>query len=257
MSYIAKYRTLYLSFFIAAAGAVYLSVTDSMGWWLVASVLQGYFLAFLGTSIVLHRYFTHSSFKTGPLRHKLFLLISILNGQGSPVSWSSLHLYHHQNSDTESDVHGPKLGFFNSVFLWGLFLRKKEQSYTYPLPKHLIRQRDTMWVHKNYFNVWAALVILVGLLSWKCLIFFLLAPAAFSIVKANTVSNYLSHTGSVPGSYKNYDTNDNSYNNKFLQYMFGEGLHNNHHKYMSDFNQAKMPGEHDPAAWLIEKFFKV
>ena len=45
--------------------------------------------------------------------------------------------------------------------------------------------------------------------------------------------------------------------NAFVNYMFGEGLHNNHHKYMSDFNQAKMPGEHDPAAWLIEKLFKV
>ena len=54
---------------------------------------------------------------------------------------------------------------------------------------------------------------------------------------------------------KNFEVDDYSYNNKYLQLIdIGEGLHNNHHAYPNKYDQAYMPGEIDPAGWVINKF---
>jgi fatty-acid desaturase len=78
-----------------------------------------------------------------------------------------------------------------------------------------------------------------------------------SVLVGNTLINCLNHL-KIPGSYRNYDTNDTSYNNKWIQWIeTGEGYHNNHHQNMIDYNFARMPGEVDPCAWIIDKFLKV
>ena len=60
----------------------------------------------------------------------------------------------------------------------------------------------------------------------------------------------------LPGSYTNFDTNDRSWNNKFIQLLdWGEGLHNNHHRFPNRYNQAVMPNEVDPVGWLVKKLF--
>jgi fatty-acid desaturase len=62
----------------------------------------------------------------------------------------------------------------------------------------------------------------------------------------------------LPGSYKNFDIDDDSWNNKWLHaFDLGEGLHNNHHKYPGRYNEACMPGEFDFAGYLVEKLFVV
>ena len=47
------------------------------------------------------------------------------------------------------------------------------------------------------------------------------------------------------------------YKNNILVNMLsvGEGLHNNHHKYPSKYNQATAPGEYDFAGWVVKKLF--
>ena len=62
----------------------------------------------------------------------------------------------------------------------------------------------------------------------------------------------------LPGSYRNHNTLDNSYNNTVVNwYLLGEGLHNNHHAEPGNYNQAHAPGEFDLGAWIIKKFFYV
>ena len=62
----------------------------------------------------------------------------------------------------------------------------------------------------------------------------------------------------LPGSYKNFELADNSWNNKWIHaFDLGEGLHNNHHKYPSRYNEACKPDEFDFAGWLVKKFFIV
>ena len=66
---------------------------------------------------------------------------------------------------------------------------------------------------------------------------------------------WLVHT-KIPGSYRNFDTADKSWNNKWIQILdLGEGLHNNHHKFPHLYNQAVQKGEFDLVGWIVKQVF--
>ena len=229
MNFLYKYRILYFLVIISLPASVLIGGVMDMWWWVLFSILYGKFINFLGIQVSIHRYMSHNGFKTGPIRHKILVISSLLTGQGSPITWSTHHIHHHRYSDTQ-------IGY---------------------APKHLVRDPFIMWVHKNYFNIWTVLILSTLIIDWRICLFFILAPAGFSLFNANIVTNYLSHI-KLPGSYRNFETTDHSYNNKWVQiWQIGEGLHNNHHTDSSAYNQAMAPGEKDPAAWVIDKFLKV
>ena len=125
------------------------------------------------------------------------------------------------------------------------------------VPKYLIKDKLIVWLHNNYFLIWTILIIITGFINWKLMLFGLIVPAGLSVLSGNIVLNFLSHV-QLPGSYKNFDLTDNSYNNRFVQLIgLGEGLHNNHHYDPSKYDQAMIPGEFDPVGWFVRKIFDV
>ena len=259
MNFLTKYRVLFLLFMVSAIGGLVAAVFLDLWWWLLAGFVYVKILNFIFLQIGLHRYFSHNSFKTGKIRNTILAIGSVLTGQGSPITWSTIHLHHHINSDDDKDPHSPLHGFWHTVILWpiaGMTYFSNSKKIT-PTPKHLVRNKTAMWVHQNYFIIWTALIIMTIIIDWKITVYLLLAPAGVSLLHGNIVTNYLSHVN-LPGSYRNFNTRDHSYNNKWIQaFQFGEGLHNNHHKDMGNYNQAKLPHEFDPAAWVVDKFFKI
>jgi len=229
-------------------------------WYLLMAFIWSTIINTVFVQIGMHRYFAHAGFKTGPLRHKFLTIGSCLAGSGSPLSWSTHHIHHHRHSDSTNDLHSPTDGWIHSTFIWPLRGKQyfESKTQTSSTPKHLVKDQTVMWVHRYYFKIWFISILLLGLVSWQLLIFGLLFPAAGCLIRANFLSNTASHS-KLPGSYKNFlDTGDQSYNNKLIQFLnIGEGLHNNHHHNMKNYNQAMALGEWDPAAWLIEKFFKI
>jgi stearoyl-CoA desaturase (delta-9 desaturase) len=259
MNFLTKYRILFLLFMLSAVGGLVAAVLLDLWWWVLAGFVYVKLLNFVFLQIGLHRYFSHNSFKTGKIRNAILAFGSVLTGQGSPITWATIHLHHHINSDTALDPHSPQQGFWHTVIMWPI---ARTNYFTYdkkvtPTPKHLVRNKLAMWVHRNYFAIWTMLIIISVLIDWKITVYLLLAPAGISLLHGNIVTNYLSHV-KLPGSYRNFDTKDQSYNNKWIQrFQGGEGLHNNHHKDMGNYNQAKLPNEFDPAAWVVDKFFKI
>lgn len=252
-----RHRLLYSVLLLSVPTAVIAAYYTSW-WWLVAGFVWSTVINTLFVQIGLHRYFSHAGFKTGTWRHRFLTIGSFLAGGGTPISWTVQHLQHHAHSDNGMDLHSPVHGFFHSALLWPLqgkdYFESKQQTIT---PKHLVRDSTVMWVHQHYFHLWAVSIITVGMFGWQPLLFMLLFPAGGSILRGNMITNTLTHM-QLPGSYRNFNTPDQSYNNQWIQFFqIGEGLHNNHHHNMRNYNQAMMPGERDPAAWIIERFFKV
>lgn len=249
-----KFNLFYKLFYLTVIGSVpisiWLAISDSLWIWLICSVLWSKIIHFLFLQIGLHRYFSHSSFVTGKKRHIFLALGTVLTGQGSPITWSTNHLHHHKHSDTNDDVHSPQQGWLHTAFIWPL-----KEKVIGVSPKHLVRDKLILWIHSNYFLIWISLSIITCIIDWKLLLYGLLAPAGWSLLQSNIIGNLLNHL-KVPGSYQNFDTKDHSWNNKWIQFFqVGEGLHNNHHYNMKLYNQAMLPGEHDPAATVIERFF--
>lgn len=256
MTFNDKYRILYI-FVLLSVPASIIVAADTSWWYLICSLIWFRFVNSIWAQIGLHRYFAHRNFKTGTWRHRFLAVGTILTGSGSILTWASHHTHHHIHSDTPMDVHSPIDGWWHTAFSWAIaskehFIEKKKVI----VPRYLLKDKLVVWLHNNYFNIWSVSIVVLILINWKFALFGLLAPAGWNLLSGNVLANLSTHV-KLPGSYKNFDTGDNSYNNKIIQILaFGEGLHNNHHHDASKYNQAMMPGEFDPAGWIVRKFFE-
>lgn len=189
------------------------------------SILIFYFLyCGIGIGLIYHRFFSHKvfEFKNSVLKF-FFILVSILAGRGSPIGWVHVHREHHGFSDTDKDPHSPKFKGFRIFFPHLLSLG---ENFNIRLVKDLLT-KDQRWINNFYFLInFAYVLILYAISSWA-LVFIWAIPIALTAWMMS-FSTYFNHTS----GYQNFETKDNSKNNWFFGYlMFGEGWHNNHHKY--------------------------
>ena len=92
------------------------------------------------------------------------------------------------------------------------------------------------------------------LLDWRLLVFLVCIPSVITFHGSTLLINTISHKW----GYRNFDTDDNSRNNTWINFLiWGGGLHNNHHAYPERYNEKVTDNERDPCGWIIEKFFKI
>lgn len=236
-----------ISFFILTAYCVYFSNY----WLLLFSYL--YFrivVSLLGNQIAQHRYINHSSFKTGKLRHYFLIWVSITTGL-SPLIYAVIHDLHHRYGDTKKDPHSPANGIWEGTFGWMTQYEKHKYSV---VPVNYIRNKTLIYVHRYGLIYFMSLLCLLTFISWKIPLI-IMAGIGWNMLHMALIRTSLLHI-KIPGSYRTFDTPDNSQNHRWLHlYDWGEGLHNNHTKYPERYNQAINPGEFDFAGWITEKLF--
>ena len=229
--------------------------------WPIIAFLVSKIVVIPANHIAMHRYFTHRSFETTKWKHKFLTWTSVLIGAGSPILYATSHRHHHRYSDELLDIHSPKNSIIESLGMWELkpFSWFHTEKKVRTLPKDLIRDPTIKFVHHNYFKIWvviAVLSIFVGIfINWKIPVFIIGAPLGWYIFGSGVFVTTLSHINTRV-SYRNFETTDNSQNNKWIHwYTLGEGLHNNHHAFPNAYDQAMAPGEFDFSGWLVKKFF--
>jgi len=110
----------------------------------------------------------------------------------------------------ELDLHSPKDGILHSCFSWLLnskkwFLEEKEMK----IPMFILKDRVVNFIHKYYFACWFLISAILFLIDWKLFLFLMPFAGGLSILTSNIVVGYLVHI-KLPGSYKSFDTKDNS-----------------------------------------------
>ena len=255
---IISQRLLVLISFIAFFYGIYYAIISNQLMLLLISFLIGKFIvSALATQIALHRYFSHGSFETTPNKHKFLAWASILAGQGSPVGWSAHHRHHHTNADTNLDTHSPRESKWLAAGFW---LMKSYEFYLNVkklrrVPTDLLRDTTVRYIDEHYYKIWLGIVLVSFIISWQFAVFIVLSPLAWGYINAAFIT--LGAHIKLPGSYRNFDTPDNSYNNKWIQaYMFGEGLHNNHHHSPNKYDEKVRDDEFDLIGLTIKKVFK-
>jgi stearoyl-CoA desaturase (delta-9 desaturase) len=219
-------------------------------WFVISLVYYKIFVGLLGNQIGQHRYFSHNSFKTGPKRHLLLSAASTLTGI-SPIVYAGIHRHHHVHSDTEKDPHSPLKSIWHSFIGWTINNELKVRQ-----PVDLIKNPVVIFTHKNIIYILGCIILLTALADWKISVFCVLAGFGWNSLHMGLFRTVGVHI-KLPASYRNFETTDNSWNNKIIQMIdIGEGLHNNHHQYPNRYNQAVTDKEFDPAGWIIDKFFK-
>ncbi len=210
-----------------------------------------------------HRYFSHRTYKTGRFFQFVLAFWGASCAQQGPLWWAAHHRHHHKYSDTEKDIHSPRLrGLWWAHVGW--VLCKKYSGTNEAAVKDLAKYPELRWINKHHGVapfVLAAAIYLLGsflqhsapglhtngmqMLTWG---FFTSTTALYH----GTFSiNSLSH---LIGT-KRFRTGDDSRNSLFLTLItMGEGWHNNHHRYPFSERQGIYWWEIDPSHYILKAF---
>ncbi len=212
-----------------------------------------YVVTGLGITVGYHRLLAHRSF-TCPDWVKAALLIA--GGwalENSVLKWAADHIRHHARCDQEEDPYNAKLGFWHSHCGW-LFRIDPHRDEKYA--SRLMQDRIVMWQHKYYLPIvlsGLALPFVVGFLykGWVgglgC---FLLAGVGrtFFVLNSTFCINSICHLWGEQPHGKENSSRDGWW---VSLVTFGEGYHNYHHKYQSDYRNGPKWYNFDPSKWLI------
>ena len=207
-----------------------------------------------------HRYAAHMQFTINKFWQKVFFITSYIT-QGSsylsPRAYGIMHRLHHAHTDTTQDPHSPK--HMNSLhnMMWqtkknyaGIFRGKieVEKKYLKNLPEWKVLDIfGHSWVSRAlWITAYTVFYIFFATQWWMYLILpvhFVMGPFHGAVI------NWFAHKiGYVNHRMKN--TSTNLINIDLL--MWGESLHNNHHKYPGSANFANKWYEFDPMYPVIK-----
>ena len=143
--------------------------------WAIVVFLFGMFWAWLVGHNIIHYYFSHGKYKDS-LKSYFYTFLSLTSGLGSPISFSASHRQHHKYSDTEKDPHSPHHIGWKRVY----FLNWEPQNITPRLIADFARSKFQKWVHRHWYKLHIAIVLVIALIDLR-LLFFALSPV-FCIV---------------------------------------------------------------------------
>lgn len=219
--------------------------------WTMFAVL--YVVTGLGITVGYHRLLAHRSFDCLPWVKAGFLIAGGWALENSALKWAADHIRHHANCDQEADPYNAQRGFWYSHCGW-LFVKDIHADDKYA--SRLRQDPIVMWQHHYYLPIvlsGLALPFVVGFLhnGWigglGC---FLLAGVGrtFAVLNSTFCINSVCHLwGRQP--HGQADSSRDSWLVSLL--TFGEGYHNYHHSYQSDYRNGPRWYNFDPSKWLI------
>lgn len=236
--------------FACLAALIWHTLQHGWAWFIASYVYYKIVVGLLGNQIAQHRYYSHRSFVTTRKKEWLLYFLSLTTGV-NPVFYALAHRHHHRYSDQPNDLHSIHNNW-RDIFspLTG------RTTYTGDIEISRVLSADQRKVNNHWLWIFLCYILASALLDWRLAVFVVIAGPAWNYLHMIVFRVWLAHT-KLPGSYRNNETTDLSWNNKWIQWLdIGEGLHNNHHRYPQRYDQAVQPKEFDPAAWVIDKLIK-
>lgn len=220
-------------------------------WWTVGLAVVWAFLTGLGVTAGYHRLFAHRAWRASAPVKAALLGLGAGAVQNSALTWSADHRRHHAHTDKDLDPYNIGRGFFWAHMGWIFF---KDSNRTYDSTSDLGADRLVRFQHDHYI---ACAILFGGLIPvalgmlwgdpWGALLvagFLRLAV----LWHATFFVNSLAHTlGSRPYSTKT------SARDHFLTALvsLGEGYHNFHHRFPSDYRNGVRWWQVDPTKWSV------
>ncbi len=215
--------------------------------------LSLFYLTATGLSITMgyHRLFSHSTYKAHPLAQSFFLFFGAAAFEQSALKWSSQHRDHHQYLDTERDPYSVKQGFWHAHIGW-LVNWKQPNHY---LNVHDLQKNSMVMSQHKYYGLWALVAgvvvpMLFGALAGEALAAFIIA-VCFRIAFVQHTTFCVNSVCHWMGN-KTYDSESTARDHWLVAILtFGEGYHNFHHRFPSDYRNGIRWYHWDPSKWGI------
>lgn len=220
-------------------------------WHIIVAVLL-YCVGGLGISVGFHRLLSHRAFEAKPWVKKVLLIMGCIAMQGSPASWAGIHIQHHAHADKSLDPHSPSMyGFWHSHCGW-LFKNFRPNFKRYG--KWLLKDPIVRNVSQYYFYYSLLGMVVPFLLGgWVGLIWGGLLRLFISSHTTWSVTSICHLWGK-----QDYPIHDTSRNNFLIALVtFGEGWHNNHHRFLQMPFLSHKWYQIDMGKWLIQLLAKL
>jgi len=242
------------TFLVAVIGVPWYALSVGFEW--SAIVAFAVFCMVTGLSITAgyHRLWAHNAYKAHWTLRLFFALFGAATVQNSILSWVSGHRRHHRHvDDNDLDPYSAGRGLWFSHMGWML---RHWPSGTEDLSnvKDLMRDPIVAWQEKHYVPItWTmnlAPPLLVGLITGDWLANLLLMGVARLVITHHTTFfiNSLAHFwGRQPFT----DENSARDNGVLALLTYGEGYHNFHHRFQTDYRNGIRWFDYDPTKWLI------
>ena len=218
-----------------------------ISWTAVIVALVAYVVRMFAITGLYHRYFSHRTFKTSRVGQFIFGVLGAAAVQRGPIWWAAHHRHHHAHSDQPPDVHSPR----QRGFAWshvGWFLSRRHFAPDLSRVRDLLRYPELRLLDRYDVLVPIALAAALffggtALERWapalqtnggQLLVWAFFISTVLGYHATYTINSLCHRFGS-----RRFATDDDSRNNVWLALLtFGEGWHNNHHRYPASARQG-------------------
>ena len=247
----------------AVLGLTFLVAITVVPWYGIVYGYSAWAWAFFGIFLVLngigigsgyHRLWSHRTYKAHPILQWFLAITGGMSLQNSIIVWCARHRIHHKDvDDNDKDPYSIGRGFWFAHIGW--MLRDYESGIIdYSVVRDLERDSVAAWQHRWYWTlVWVTnlgLPLLLGWLTGDAIGMFLLAGVARLVINHHVTFfiNSLAHMwGKQP-----YTDENTARDQHFLALItYGEGYHNYHHMFQSDYRCGIRWWHLDINKWFI------
>jgi stearoyl-CoA desaturase (delta-9 desaturase) len=211
-----------------------------------------YLLCGLSITAGYHRLFSHRTYKASKLAKVLLAVVGSANWQNSIIEWSSDHRRHHRFVDTDDDPYDARRGFWWSHMGWIMFRGRYHGDLSNV--KDLLKDPICAWQQRYYWPVSIAfnvgVTVGLGLLTDNILGMVIWAGLVRVVIVHHTtffINSWAHMFGSQPYS----DLNTSKDSTVLAFFTHGEGYHNYHHAFETDYRNGRLWYQYDPGKWLI------
>ena len=247
----------------AVLGLTFLTAVTVVPWYGIVYGYNGWSWLFFGIFAVLngigigsgyHRLWSHRTYEAHPLLKSFLAVMGGMALQNSIIVWSARHRVHHRDvDDNDRDPYSIGRGFWFAHIGW-MLKDYPSGEVDYSIVRDLERDPVAAWQHRWYWTlVWVTnlgVPLLLGWLTGDVLGMFLLAGVA-RLVFNHHVTFFINSLAHMWGRQPYTDENTARDQHFLALITYGEGYHNYHHMFQSDYRCGIRWWHLDINKWFI------
>ncbi len=247
----------------AVLGLTFLAAITVVPWYGIVHGYDSWAWTFFGIFMVLngigigsgyHRLWSHRTYEAHPILKWFLAIFGGMALQNSIIVWSARHRVHHRDvDDNDKDPYSIGRGFWFAHIGW-MLKDYPSGEVDYSIVPDLFKDKVAAFQHRWYWTlVWLtnlALPLFLGWLTGDMLGMFLLAGVA-RLVVSHHVTFFINSLAHMWGTQPYTDENSARDNHFLALITYGEGYHNYHHLFQSDYRNGIRWWHLDINKWFI------
>ena len=247
----------------AVLGLTFIAAVTIVPWYGFTQGYNGWSWLFFAIFVVLngigigsgyHRLWSHRTYEAHPLLQWFLAIMGGMALQNSIIVWSARHRVHHRDvDDNDKDPYSIGRGFWFAHIGW-MLRDYRSGAIDYSVVPDLQKDPVAAWQHRWYWTlVWvtnAGVPLLLGWLTGDMLGMFLLVGVA-RLVLSHHVTFFINSLAHMWGRQPYTDENSARDQHFLALITYGEGYHNYHHMFQSDYRCGIRWWHLDINKWFI------